>query len=51
MKQFDGGDTVLVIGLGRSGLASAEVLRGRGVQVYAVDEKPRAQLGRCNRAY
>ena len=44
MKQFDGGDTVLVIGLGRSGLASAEVLRGRGVQVYAVDEKPRAQL-------
>jgi UDP-N-acetylmuramoylalanine-D-glutamate ligase len=41
---FDAGDTILVIGLGRSGQASAEVLRARGATVYAVDEKPREQL-------
>lgn len=38
MFGFDRGATVLVIGLGRSGLASIEVLRARGVTVYATDE-------------
>ena len=41
---FDSSDTVLVIGLGRSGQACVRVLRGRGATVYAVDEKPREQL-------
>ena len=41
---FNDDDTLLVIGLGRSGQASAEVLRARGATVYAVDEKPREQL-------
>jgi UDP-N-acetylmuramoylalanine--D-glutamate ligase len=41
---FDSSDTVLVIGLGRSGLASTQVLRQRGARVYAVDEKSRDQL-------
>jgi UDP-N-acetylmuramoylalanine--D-glutamate ligase len=41
---FDANDNILVIGLGRSGQASAEVLRSRGANVYAVDEKPREQL-------
>ncbi|HEY1655518.1 MAG TPA: UDP-N-acetylmuramoyl-L-alanine--D-glutamate ligase [Candidatus Tumulicola sp.] len=36
--EFDRQATVLVIGLGRSGLASIEVLRDRGVTVYATDE-------------
>lgn len=44
MKQFASGETMLVIGVGRSGQASAEVLRSRGATVYAVDEKPREQL-------
>ncbi|MBV8373328.1 MAG: UDP-N-acetylmuramoyl-L-alanine--D-glutamate ligase [Candidatus Eremiobacteraeota bacterium] len=39
MFGFGPGDRVLVIGLGRSGLASVEVLRGRGASVYATDEK------------
>ena len=39
-RQFGHGETLLVIGLGRSGLASAEVLRDRGADVYVVDEKP-----------
>lgn len=34
-----------MIGLGRSGQASVEVLRARGARVYAVDEKPREALG------
>ena len=38
------GENVLVIGLGRTGLACVEVLRARGAQVFAVDEKPVAQL-------
>ncbi len=42
---FGPGQTVLVIGLGRSGLASAEVLCERGAEVYAVDEKPSAAVG------
>jgi len=37
---FDAGERVLIIGLGRSGLASARVLRARGAVVYATDEKP-----------
>ena len=44
MFEFDAKETVLVIGLGKSGLASAEVLRSRGVTVYATDEKDPAQL-------
>jgi UDP-N-acetylmuramoylalanine--D-glutamate ligase len=35
---------VLVIGLGRSGLASCAVLRGRGASVWATDEKESSQL-------
>ncbi len=37
---FDATERVLVIGLGRSGRASAEVLRNRGATVFATDEKP-----------
>src|SRR5579864_3433234 len=37
-------DSVLVIGVGRSGLATAEVLRGRGVNVVAYDDKDPSQL-------
>ena len=39
MFAFDARESVLVIGLGKSGLATTEVLRGRGVRVYATDEK------------
>jgi UDP-N-acetylmuramoylalanine--D-glutamate ligase len=45
MTQFGSHENILVIGLGRSGQASTEVLRARGANVYAVDEKPREQLG------
>jgi UDP-N-acetylmuramoylalanine--D-glutamate ligase len=38
MFAFDKRETVLVIGLGRSGLASIEVLRDRGATVYATDD-------------
>ncbi len=41
---FDARERVLVIGLGRSGVASAQVLRARGCTVYATDEKPREAL-------
>lgn len=41
---FISGEAILVIGLGRSGVASTNVLRGRGVTVYATDEKPREDL-------
>ncbi len=44
MSQFAKGETILVIGLGRSGYASAQTLRERGASVYVVDEKPREQL-------
>jgi UDP-N-acetylmuramoylalanine--D-glutamate ligase len=37
---FDATERVLVIGLGRSGLASCAVLRRRGATVFATDEKP-----------
>ncbi len=41
---FDAQQTMLVIGLGKSGLACAQVLRSRGVTVYATDEKPQTEL-------
>jgi UDP-N-acetylmuramoylalanine--D-glutamate ligase len=44
MFAFDASETVLVIGLGKSGLACVEVLRGRGVTILATDEKPVEQL-------
>ncbi len=44
MMTFDARETVLVIGLGKSGLASVEVLRSRGATVYATDEKPAVEL-------
>ena len=39
MMTFDARETILVIGLGKSGLACARVLRSRGATVYATDEK------------
>jgi UDP-N-acetylmuramoylalanine--D-glutamate ligase len=39
MMTFDGRETILVIGLGKSGLACARVLRARGATVYVTDEK------------
>jgi UDP-N-acetylmuramoylalanine--D-glutamate ligase len=42
---FDAREHVLVIGLGRSGLASCAVLRARGATVYATDDKDPAKLG------
>jgi UDP-N-acetylmuramoylalanine--D-glutamate ligase len=41
---FNDTDSVLVIGVGRSGLATAEVLRSRGVAVVAYDDKDRSQV-------
>ncbi|HXP93068.1 MAG TPA: UDP-N-acetylmuramoyl-L-alanine--D-glutamate ligase [Candidatus Binatia bacterium] len=41
---FDASERVLVIGLGRSGRASVEVLRHRGATVLATDEKPAEEL-------
>jgi UDP-N-acetylmuramoylalanine--D-glutamate ligase len=41
---FDARERVLVIGLGRSGIASCAVLRARGATVLATDEKPVAAL-------
>jgi UDP-N-acetylmuramoylalanine--D-glutamate ligase len=41
---FASGEKFLVIGLGRSGKAVTEVLRSRGAEVYAIDEKPRAEI-------
>jgi len=43
--RFEGHERVLVIGLGRSGLASVDVLRARGCTVFATDEKPPEALG------
>ena len=43
---FRKGDRVLVIGVGRSGLATAQVLRSRGVRVTAYDDKPSGLLSR-----
>lgn len=47
---FDKGDSVIVIGAGRSGLATAEVLRARGAAVVVYDDKESAQLGERARA-
>jgi UDP-N-acetylmuramoylalanine--D-glutamate ligase len=44
---FDATSAVLVIGLGKSGLASTAVLRARGATVYATDEKPVDTLDRA----
>jgi UDP-N-acetylmuramoylalanine--D-glutamate ligase len=44
MFDFSSRETALVIGLGKSGLASVRVLRARGVRIYATDEKPIADL-------
>lgn len=38
------GANILIIGAGRTGQASAEVLRERGARVYVTDEKPVAAL-------
>ena len=43
-NDFGANERVLVIGLGRSGLASCEVLRARGATVFATDEKDPAAL-------
>ncbi len=42
--RFGTDETILVIGLGKSGLACIEVLRELGVTIFATDEKPREQL-------
>ncbi len=42
--QFGAGETILIIGLGRSGSASIEVLSEHQVRLYATDEKPAAEL-------
>jgi UDP-N-acetylmuramoylalanine--D-glutamate ligase len=42
--RFDQSDRVLVIGLGRSGRASVEVLRPRVAAISATDESPRERL-------
>jgi UDP-N-acetylmuramoylalanine--D-glutamate ligase len=39
------GESFLIIGLGRSGLATLEVLANFNVRLYATDEKPREALG------
>lgn len=44
VPDFTQGESILVIGLGRSGIASTQVLRARGVTVYATDEKNREEL-------
>ncbi len=44
MQRFDG-ERVLVIGLGKSGLASVAALSERGAEVVATDEKEREALG------
>jgi UDP-N-acetylmuramoylalanine--D-glutamate ligase len=45
-NMFDATDSVIVIGVGRSGLATAEVLRARGASVVAFDDKPPEKLNR-----
>ncbi len=44
MMTFDARETILVIGLGKSGLACINVLRSRGATVIATDEKPVGEL-------
>src|SRR5262252_3131892 len=38
------GDRALIIGVGRSGMATAAVLRDRGLSVTAYDDQPRERL-------
>jgi UDP-N-acetylmuramoylalanine--D-glutamate ligase len=45
MMTFDARETILVIGLGKSGLACTRVLRSRGATVFATDEKAPHDLG------
>jgi UDP-N-acetylmuramoylalanine--D-glutamate ligase len=42
--RFGTGETILVIGLGKSGLACTEVLRELGVTVFAADDQPRERI-------
>lgn len=42
---FNDSDSVLVIGVGRSGIATAEVLRSRGIAVVAYDDQDGSSLG------
>ncbi|HEY7994975.1 MAG TPA: UDP-N-acetylmuramoyl-L-alanine--D-glutamate ligase [Candidatus Eremiobacteraceae bacterium] len=42
---FKDSDSVLVIGVGRSGMATAEVLRSRGIAVVAYDDREASTLG------
>jgi UDP-N-acetylmuramoylalanine--D-glutamate ligase len=44
MQMFDERDEVLVIGVGRSGLAVAQTLRDRNIRVSAYDDRPGAEL-------
>jgi UDP-N-acetylmuramoylalanine--D-glutamate ligase len=44
--KFEDGDRALIIGVGRSGMATAAVLRDRGVRVTAYDDKPPEQTDR-----
>jgi UDP-N-acetylmuramoylalanine--D-glutamate ligase len=41
-SMYDKADSVIVIGIGRSGVATAQVLRERGATVVAYDDKPAA---------
>ena len=41
---FNARDSVIIIGVGRSGLATADVLRRKRVSVVAYDDKPAAEL-------
>lgn len=43
-SSFARGERVLVVGLGRSGVATVEVLRARGAEVWAIDDKPAEQI-------
>ncbi len=47
---YNKNDSIIIIGLGRSGLATARVLRKRGVSVVAYDDKPPHLLGSENAA-
>ena len=49
--QFGAGETILIIGLGRSGLASIEVLAEHRVTLYATDEKPIGELAEAIRTF
>lgn len=44
MMTFDARETILVIGLGKSGRSCVNVLRARGASVIATDEKPVEEL-------